>query len=61
LAREIIADAWPIPSMPASGAYGRNLGDALNRVLWDNVDPQVALDDAVKATQLLVDKALKKS
>ena len=61
LAREIIADAWPIPSMPASGAYGRNLTDALNRVLWDNVDPQVALDDAVKATQLLVDKALKKS
>jgi maltose-binding protein MalE len=59
MAREIIADAWPVPSMPAVGGYETKLNDAINRVLWEDVNPKQALDDAVQATQIDVDKALK--
>jgi multiple sugar transport system substrate-binding protein len=55
---EILPYAWPEPSMPSWGFYRGQLNDALAEVLWNDADPEEALDNAVAAAQLEVDQKL---
>jgi len=55
---EILPFAYPEPLMPSVGYYKTKLQEALDSVLWDDVDPQEALDFAVEDAQLEVEQKL---
>jgi maltose-binding protein MalE len=55
---EILPNAMPLPSMPSISTYLTNLGAALDSVVWDNVDPGQAVDEAVAKTQTDIDQKL---
>jgi multiple sugar transport system substrate-binding protein len=58
---EVLPYAYPQPSMPSVGKYNAELQGAIERVLWENADPETALQDALDATQRDVDAKLKMS
>jgi hypothetical protein len=55
---EILPFAWPNPSMPSVNFYLGQLNDMVTEVVWNDVDPEVALNNAVEASQLEVDQKL---
>jgi maltose-binding protein MalE len=55
---EILPYAWPEPSMPSWGFYRNGINAALEEVLWNDADPEMALDLAVEEAQLEVDQKL---